>query len=54
MVMGVVEIATVLSLFLPPSSLGSLPSFILHLFFHFYPTCGQLMVYPNTCPINPL
>ena len=38
--------------FFPPSFLGSLPSFILHLFLHLYPTRGQLMVYADTCLIN--
>ena len=38
--------------FFPPSSLGSLFSFILHLFLHLYPTRGQLMIYADTCLIN--
>ena len=40
--------------FFPLSSLGTLLSFILHLFLHLYPTRGQLMVYADTCPISPL
>ena len=39
---------------LSPFSLGFLPLFILYPFLHFYPTRGQLMVYANTYPINPL
>ena len=39
-------------LFPAPFPLGSLLSFILHLFLHLYPTHGQLMVYANTCPIS--
>ena len=38
----------------PPLTLGSLPLFILHLLFYLHPTRRQLMVYTNTCPINPL
>ena len=46
-------IATVVFLyFSDPLPLGSLLSFILHLFLHLYPTHGQLMVYVNTCPIS--
>ena len=39
-------------LFPAPLPLGSVLSFILHLFLHLYPTHGQLMVYANTCPIS--
>ena len=35
-----------------PLPLGSLLSFILHIFLHLYPTRGQLMVYADTCPIS--
>ena len=46
-------IATVFFLyFFDPLPLGSLLSFILHLFLHLYPTRGQLMVYADTCPIS--
>ena len=31
---------------------GSPLSFILRLFFHLYPTCGQLMAYADPCPIS--
>ena len=41
-----------LSLFSDPFSLGSLLSFILCLFFHIYPTRGQLMAYADPCPIS--
>ena len=39
-------------LFPAPFPLGSLLSFILHLFLYLYPTHGQLRVYANTCPIS--
>ena len=39
-------------LFPSPFPLGSLLSFILHLFLHLYPTRGQLRVYADTCPIS--
>ena len=39
-------------LFPAPFPLGSLLSFILYLFLHFYPTRGQLRVYTDTCPIS--
>ena len=39
-------------IFPSPLPLGSLLSFILHLFLHFYPTRGQLRVYVDTCPIG--
>ena len=39
-------------LFPAPLPLGSLLSFILHLFLHLYPTRGQLRVYTDTCPIS--
>ena len=39
-------------LFPSPLPLGSLLSFILHLFLHLYPTRGQLRVYADTCPIS--
>ena len=39
-------------LFPNPLPLGSLLSFILHLFLHLYPTRGQLRVYADTCPIS--
>lgn len=43
---------SVLSLFSNPLPLGSLFSFILHLFLHLYPTRGQLMAQADTCPIS--
>ena len=39
-------------IFLVPLPLGSLLSFILHLFLHLYPTRGQLRVYADTYPIS--
>ena len=39
-------------LFPAPLPLGSLLSFILHLFLYLYPTRGQLRVYADTCPIS--
>ena len=39
-------------LFPAPFPLGSLLSFILHLFLYLYPTHEQLRVYANTCPIS--
>ena len=39
-------------IFLSPLLLGSPLLFILHLFFHLYPTRGQLRVYADTCPIS--
>ena len=46
-------IATVLSLFISdPFPLGSPLSFIIRLFFHLYPTRGQLMAYADPYPIS--
>ena len=46
-------IATIFFLYFSnPLPLGSLLSFILHLFLHLYLTRGQLMVYADTCPIS--
>ena len=39
-------------LFPAPLPLGSVLSFILHLFLHLYPTHGQLRVYADICPIS--
>ena len=39
-------------LFPTPHPLGSLLSSILHLFLHLYPTCEQLRVYADICPIS--
>ena len=47
-----IMIATVFFSFSDPLPLGSLFSFILHLFLHLYPTRGQLMAQADTCPIS--
>ena len=39
-------------LFPDPLPLGSLLLFILHFFFHLYPSRGQLRIYTDTCPIS--